>query len=699
MNFRRPLSSLGIIPYFSSLMMPMSTTTLLLIFFAFLLSLALAWFQYFYKRKGKPFQNVIFAGLRFLSLFAILLLLINPKLRKTTLFIEKPKLVLAVDNSSSIAYFGKEAEVKQLLQNFQQDQEIAERFEVEQFSFGNEVAHDTALDFSEKQSDISRLLKELGSLYEQKTAPTILITDGNQTVGEDFIFAAKDYPQPVLPIVTGDTTTYRDLAVSRVNANKYSFLNNRFPVEVFLNYSGKEEINTRLKVTSGNTTLYSKALSFGKRKNSEVLNFDLPSNSVGLHNYKLSLEPAENEKNIRNNSKEFAVEVIDERTKVLIVYNIMHPDIGAFKKAIESNEQRQVDLQAINDSGITIEDYQLFILYQPDGRFKTLFESLQQQNRNFLIVTGPKTDWRFLNEQQQLYRQEFTGQTEEFFPVKNENFGAFQIPELDFSALPPLTGNFGNTEANTETDILLFRKMQGVETGEPLLSLISETSSKKAFLFGADVWRWRSESFLETGSFEAFDEFVGKLVQYLSSEKSRERLQLGYEKLYDGSGALVISAEYFDENYVFDPRAGLNLQLRNEETNELQEIPFGLDANSYNVDLSNLPAGNYSFTVTVSGEKLSKSGNFRLADFDVEEQFVRANLEGLQSIAAEKGQKTYFTNDYKALKQQLLSDKSYIPVQKSRINTVSLIDWFYLLGIITFSLSLEWFLRKYYGYI
>ncbi|MGB7786138.1 MAG: VWA domain-containing protein, partial [Salinimicrobium sp.] len=258
---------------------------------------------------------------------------------------------------------------------------------------------------------------------------------------------------------------------------------------------------------------------------------------------------------------------------------------------------------------------------------------------------------------------------------------------------------FGKTEAAVDADILLFREIQGVETKEPLLSLVSENNSKKAFLFGADIWRWRSESYLETGNFETFDEFIGKLVQYLSSQKKRERLQLSYEALYDGSEALVITAEYFDENYVFDPRAGLNLQLKNEETGEQQEIPFSLNGNNYSVDLSNLAAGNYSFTVNVSGENLSKRGNFRLADFDVEQQFVRANLEGLQNVAQEKGQKTYFLNDYKALKQQLLTDNSYIPVQKSRINNVPLIDWYYLLGIIILALSLEWFLRKYYGYI
>ena len=677
----------------------MPTSTLLLILLAFVLALAMALFQYFYKRKGRRLQNGIFAGLRFVTYFAILLLLINPKLKKTDLFVDKPKLVLAVDNSSSIADFGKAQEVRKLVKELQQDPQLAERFEVEQFSFGSEIAHDTALNFSEKQTNISRLLKELGSLYQQQVAPTVLITDGNQTMGEDFLYSGQKYPQALLPVVAGDTTTYRDLSVSRINVNKYSFLNNRFPVEIFLNYSGKEEVKTGFKISSGNTSVYSKQLSFSNNKNSEVVNIDLPSNSIGIHNYKVSLEPVADEKNVQNNVREFSVEVIDERTKVLVVYSVLHPDLGALKKAIESNQQRQVELQPIDAASFALEDHQLFILYQPDARFKDLLGRLQQQDRNFWIITGPKTDWRFLNEQQQLYRQEVTGQTEEFFAVKNDNFGAFQIPDLDFSNLPPLTGNFGKTETTANAQTLLFRQIQGVDTGEPLLSLTAENGSRDAFLFGADLWRWRSESFLETGSFEAYDEFIGKLVQFLSSNKKKERLQVDYEPFYDGSKALVITAEYFDENYTFDPGGSLSMRLKNEETGERLEIPFGLSGNNYSVDLGNIAPGNYSFTVYVSGEKLSKSGNFRLADFDVEQQFVRANLGGLQNIAAEKGQKTYFLNDFKALKQQLLTDNSYIPVQKSRINTVPLIDWFYLLGIIILALALEWFLRKYYGYI
>jgi len=42
--------------------------------------------------------------------------------------------------------------------------------------------------------------------------------------------------------------------------------------------------------------------------------------------------------------KLLALEVLDEKTNVVIVSSILHPDIGALKKAIESNEQRLVSI-------------------------------------------------------------------------------------------------------------------------------------------------------------------------------------------------------------------------------------------------------------------------------------------------------------------------------------------------------------------
>ncbi|WP_324718927.1 VWA domain-containing protein [Salinimicrobium sp. HB62] len=676
--------------------MPASTIFLLLL--SFVLALALALFQYFYKAKKRGSKNAIFAALRFVTIFSLLVLLINPKISSTEYYNEKPSLVLAVDNSSSIKEFGAGEEVKELVDQIQQDPQLRNNFDIEAYSFGSELQQFDTLNFEEGQTNLPSVFKDLSGLYENKVAPVIFITDGNQTLGEDFTFVADRFRQPILPVVVGDTAKYQDLSISRINVNKYAFLNNRFPVEIFANYSGNTSAETRLEIRRGNAVVYSKAVSFSSEKNSEVIQVQLPANSIGVHIYEVRLLPLEAEKNILNNSREFAVRVIDERTKVLVAYSILHPDLGTLKSSIESNQQREVELKPVSEvSGL--DEYQLVILYQPDGRFKALINQLVAQNRNYFLITGPETDFSFLNRQQEIFQQEITNQSEEYFPVWNENFKAFQTEDIGYSDFPPLEGSFGNLNFPQTLDVLLYREVQGIKTNVPLLGLATSGDSKMAFLFGANIWRWRGVVYRETGSFQKFDDLMGKFVQFLASKSRQEWLLVEYEPLYAGSEAVIISADYFDQSYNFDPRANLELQLENIETGEQRQVPFLLKGNSFEVDLSSLQAGNYSFEVKVAGENISRSGSFRILDFNVEQQFARANLEGLQQIAAQKGQEIYFLSEFSRLKNELLSSNSYATIQKSRQKDVSLIDWKYLLGIIILALSAEWFLRKYYGLI
>lgn len=675
----------------------MPATTIFLLIAALLLALALAGFQYFFRSKGRRSQNIIFGTLRFISLFSVLMLLINPKITSTEYTLEKPNLVLAIDNSSSIKELGAEEEVRTLVNELTEDRELREKFELQTFTFGKNVMRDGRLTFEESQTNLPQMFKDLDMLYRDKTAPVILITDGNQTVGEDFSFIAQRSKQDIIPVVAGDTTTYQDLSISRLNVNKYAFLNNRFPVETIVNYSGNNSVETQLEIISGNAVILTRNLTFTSEKNSEVIRAELPASSIGTRFYQVRIRPVESEKNIQNNRRDFAVEVIDERTKVLIAYSFLHPDLGAFKKSIESNEQREVELKLISDV-TNFKDYQLVILYQPDTRFKNLISELQLAGRNIFLVTGPKTDWRFLNQSQDIVKQEITLQSEEFFPVWNENFKAFQTEDIQFSKFPPLEGNFGSIEYPEAMDILLYRQVQGVPTSEPLLALADTEASKMAFLFGTNVWRWRNSVFQETGSFQKFDDLIGKLVQFLSSGSRKERLLVNYESLYGGNEDVIIQADYFDQNYNFDPRASLELTITGEG-NEQRQIPFLLKQNGYHVDLSSLEAGEYNFTVRARGESVSHSGSFRILDSDVEKQFASSNLDMLQKIASSGGGELYFPEDFNRLKNQLLSDDSYATVQKSREKNVSLIDWKYLLLIIILTLSTEWFLRKYFGRI
>ena len=100
--------------------------------------------------------------------------------------------------------------------------------------------------------------------------------------------------------------------------------------------------------------------------------------------------------------------------------------------------------------------------------------------------------------------------------------------------------------------------------------------------------------------------------------------------------------------------------------------------------------------MSVEEENIQKTGSFTLVDFEVEKQFLNANIKQLDQVS--KGN-LYFPSQADDLLDQLIKNKNYQPVQRSEVKKSSLIDWKILLGIIIICLSAEWFLRKYKGLI
>ena len=78
---------------------------------------------------------------------------------------------------------------------------------------------------------------------------------------------------------------------------------------------------------------------------------------------------------------------------------------------------------------------------------------------------------------------------------------------------------------------------------------------------------------------------------------------------------------------------------------------------------------------------------------------MNADVTKLKQVAINSNGNAYFVSDYNALVQSLLDNNRYQSIQKSNKSVVPLIDWYYLLFIITLSLALEWFIRKYQGLI
>ncbi|QAA80614.1 VWA domain-containing protein [Aequorivita sp. H23M31] len=677
----------------------MSTETILYIILASVISIALAIFMYGYKSKQSQRLSWIFGILRFITIFSILLLIINPKFESETYTTDKPKLPVLIDNSASVEVLGQNNNVLDLITELKENKKLNEKFDISYFSFGSKFRKSDTLSFAEKNTNISEALSSVNEIFKNRSAPTILITDGNQTLGNDYEFSSSTFKNPIYPIVLGDSVQYTDLKIGQLNTNRYAFLKNQFPVEVILTYSGTSDVNSEFVITQGTSTVYRSKVSFSEKENSSTLNFNLPANSVGLQKYTAQILPLENEKNRTNNIKHFAVEVIDQATNILIVSKLTHPDLGALKKSITSNEQRTVTFKKPVEAINLLNDYQLVILYQPDRSFAAVFSELEKLNKNAWTIAGLETDWTFLNSAQENFKKNSTRQKEDVQGKLNSNYGSFAVEDLGFDDFPPLHTQFGELSINVPHEVMLDQTIRGITSESPLLATMEINGRRNAIWDGEGFWRWRAGSFLKTDSFQDFDGFIGSLVQYLASNKRRSRLEVSSETFYYNNNPIKISAQYFDKNYVFDNRASLNITVVNSETEKQTVFPMLLRNNFYEVDLNSLPAGEYSFTISVANEEVSKSGNFTILDFNVEQQFLNADIAKLRRVAENTGGKEYLITDTNLLIDQLLADKNFQNIQKAERKTVPLIDWKYLLVLIVLTLAGEWFIRKYNGLI
>jgi len=670
----------------------MQILTFFILFIAFISSLLLVYFQYFFKEK-KNKSIFVLAFLRFITVFSILLLLINPKFEKKSYKILKPKLFIAVDNSASIAFAKQDTIVHDLVDKIRKHKDLNSKFDVAYFSFGKSLKNSSVFDFQESQTNIFEALTALNAISKEQNSPVILISDGNQTYGNDYRY--YNSKNAIYPIIVGDTTHFSDIEISRINVNTYAHLDNKFPVEVFVNYNGVDDIKLKFVIEENGQVVYSKLLNFSANKKSEHLQFNLPANKIGKHFYQAKIEAFENERNKVNNLKNFTVEVIDEKTKIALVYDILHPDIGMLKRVIETNQRRHVTLIDLNNMDNNDIDSNVFILYQPNSKFDKIFKWIQKQEKNYFIITGKNTDWNLLNNIQDDFKRETSFQTESYGANYNNNFNAFYMEDIGFEDFPPLKDAFGTLEISVPYQTLLFQNINGLQTQYPLLVTISNNTERRVLLFGENIWKWRAWAYSLTQSFEKFDQFFNSLIQFLTITNKNTSLDLEYNSFYYANDIITIKAKSYDDNLNFDNNANLELFLNGKN----RGIPLYKNEHNYEVQLSDLKSGTYDFKVVNSQNNNQSQGSFKVVKYAVEHEILSANIKGLKSVAKNSKATSYFPKEVDELFNLLIENQNFASIQKENKKIISLIDWRWYLLVIILSLSIEWFIRKYRGLI
>ena len=673
----------------------MTTSTILLILLSVIISGAVAFYQYLFKADNQNKTNWLLAFLRFISVFSLLLLLINPVISRKTIETNKIPLAVVADNSRSITELKANDLEKELVEKLISNAALKEKFEIQTYSFDEEFFAGKPLDFKGNQSNIDNVATNLKQLNKNAFYPIVLLTDGNQTIGNDYVYSFQETAS-VFPLILGDTTTTFDLKINQLNANKYAFLKNKFPVEVFLQYNGNKPISANFYIEKNGKKISTQAINFDKKNKVQSVQILLEADRVGLQKYKAVISSSTKEKNTYNNIKNFAVEVIDQLKEIAIISDISHPDLGAFKRAIESNAQRKVSILKTNSIS-DLKKYNLLVLYQPTASFKKVFEANKNLKINTFIITGMATDFNLLNQMQSDLEFKLTNKKEDFTSSFVTGFNLFAQNDIQFTQFPPLENPFGKITEKGSLNTLLTAKVNGIDVGNPILTFSEKGNSRSAYLLGENSWKWRMESHVINQSYEKYDQFIDKIIQYLSTNSAKKSLLVEHESFYNSGETIEIFAQYFNKSYELEENANLSIYLTNKNTKSTKNYNFSKANNGYQAIFDGLEPGNYAFQVKETSSNASYNGTFEVLDFDVEKQFVNPDVSKLQQLANQNKGEVIYPNQIDKLIQKLLEKDTYLPVEKSLVKNSPLIDWIILLVILAVSLATEWFTRKYNG--
>ncbi len=672
---------------------------------------------YFFNTKTRKFvfqKDKITLGLfalRVLALFLISILLISPFINLKVNRSLKPKVILVVDNSSSIATFDgmKLDEYRQTIEKLQD--KLSRYFEVETHLFSDKLDAKDSFLLKGESTDIFNALQATDELhFNENIQSVILVSDGNANIGNNFNYYNFTNPVDAYSLLVGDTTRFFDIEIGAIDYNPLAYLNEKTNVSV--NVSADNAVGSPIQLTlyemKGNGTaikLQSQTINPHSNSFSENQSFAIKMTQEGIHHYRIACECNSAEKNCANNAKDFFVEVVNGKKKIAIYTDAPHPDISAIKSALEKNEAFEVQVQVLQESAPSIEGIDLAILYQIPSNYSNRLEFIKQLNQkgvSILYFIGSGTNYGMINQVQSLYSITPQGNLkQDVLPQFNKEFSLFKMSEDfqgNYGKFPPLQANYLNIAAVKQSEVLLYQKIGAVATNKPMIAMGFMENQSVGIVFAENIWKWKMMDFKNFKSFERFEEVIVKTANFLAVKKDKKKFKVHFAKtFYTEKESVSADAVLYNASYELINNADVQMEIVGNNKYQ-SNVEFVKNGDKYSVNLGSLPAGNYEYTAyTISnGTKLIDKGNFAITAFEIENAYKRANFEDMNKFAQNhNGELIFYKNWEQLIEKFKKKEQKELLISESK--TITFIDSWILLGIILLLLSIEWILRKYFG--
>ena len=675
--------------------------------FYFLVCLALgvgyAFLLYTAKYNWSKSLNRILFALRAVLATALMLLALGPILKQTKNIFEKPSLVFLVDNSRSI----KETTDTLQLMNALQQTAADVRKQNRDVELSGLSGISDSIYFMNSTSDLTSGLHNTINRYEGKNlSGIVLVSDGIYNNGLSPLYLPTRIPVYTLGI--GDTTERADVVLRNVAYNRIVYQGNKFPLRAEVGVIGMPNQEITISVLQQGKVLQQQKKNSGTKS---LLDFDfqLDAGTQGIQRLEVRIENVPRESNFKNNRASAFVEVVEGKKKILLIARAPHPDIKALRNVVEKNSNYEfiVHIPGVKEADPTLlvpGKVDMVIAHQSpdlDGKTTALITSFLKAKTPVLVIIGQRTMLRSLVTIGVPVNFEPSTQRDEVQPVLNPDYKELGFSDglnSNITRYPPVSVPFGKFSYPATAKIILYQRIGSVITERPMLYTVEDDRQKIAVMMGEGIWKWRLSEFQETEKTSTFDEVFSKLLQYLSTQDDRRKFRcFPLQHEFTSDGPVVMESQVYND--LFEPVYGntIDLELRDEK-GKVTNYRYITGPGNSRYRIGGLKEGVYRYRATtdVKGKREEVRGEFLMTEQNQEVQNLTADFGLLRTLAENTGGKFYRLNDINRLTAELSAEeaKSLIHSEESFHPLINLKAVFFLLLAL---ISMEWFLRKYFG--
>ncbi len=197
-------------------------------------------------------------------------------------------------------------------------------------------------------TQLSSVLRSALAENDRKTLGVVLFTDGRDASPTTALAMAKNLGTggiPIYPVLIGSTHRPRDLAILSVDAPLAAYRGDRPQIVVTFSAHGFEETPLIITLVEQGVESSTQSQTVDVTGNAQAVTFTVAPDELGRHRYRIAIAPRPDETRADNNEREVTLQVVDDRTHVLLADSEPRWEFRYLETALSRDEH--VDLQTV----------------------------------------------------------------------------------------------------------------------------------------------------------------------------------------------------------------------------------------------------------------------------------------------------------------------------------------------------------------